>query len=244
MIKAASHIHSDWSYDGKWSLTKLAAEFHRKGYDMLLMTEHDRGFTPQRFTEYRKACVNASTNQLLVVPGIEYSDTSNTIHVMVWGLGDFLGENLATGDLLRTVREMGGAAVLAHPSRKGAWTQFDPAWIPGLAGIEVWNRKTDGWAPSQDAVALIAQTSLRPFVGMDFHTRRQLFPMATVLEVPLSAAEASVVACIKDGKCGATVFGRPVARFMPRGWRQTGLRFAEFGRRTAARTVKRLVRVR
>jgi hypothetical protein len=26
-IAAACHIHSDWSYDGKWPLPKLAAEF-------------------------------------------------------------------------------------------------------------------------------------------------------------------------------------------------------------------------
>lgn len=242
MIKAASHIHSEWSYDGKWPLRKLAAEFGRRGYRILLMTEHDRGFTAERFAQYRQACVEAGSDEVQVVPGIEYSDASNTIHVLVWGLKEFLGEALPTSELLRRVSDCGGVAVLAHPSRKAAWKLYDSAWTSGLVGIEIWNRKTDGWAPSLAAVSLIDRTGLQPFVGMDFHTPRQFFPMATELGERPPVVEASLIACLKEKNCRGTVFGRPVAGFMRQSWRQSGLRVAELGRRVAARASRSLKR--
>src|SRR5690242_19858994 len=126
MIKAACHIHSDWSYDGKWPLGELAKEFARRGYRVLMMTEHDRGFSETRWFEYRKACAQASSIDILVVPGIEYSDADNTVHVLTWGPLPFLGENIPTGELLAKVKAANGVAVLAHPNRKEAWKQFQP----------------------------------------------------------------------------------------------------------------------
>src|SRR5258708_1224111 len=100
MIKAACHIHSDWSYDGKWPLAELAKEFARRGYGVLMMTEHDRGFSEKRWSEYREACAQASSTDILVVPGIEYSDGANPVHVLTWGAVPFLGENMPTGEML------------------------------------------------------------------------------------------------------------------------------------------------
>ncbi|MGA2870801.1 MAG: hypothetical protein ABSF34_16765 [Verrucomicrobiota bacterium] len=240
MVKAACHIHSDWSYDGKWSLPKLAGEFGQRGYRVLLMTEHDRGFTAARLNEYRAACAEASSAAVRVVPGIEYSDASNTLHILVWGLDSFLGEALPTGELLKQVKSAGGIAVLAHPSRKEAWKQFDPQWASYLLGIEVWNRKTDGWAPGKDAGPLMAGTSLLPFVGMDFHTPRQFFPLATELDIEPAITESSVLECLNSRRCRAMALNRPVTTFLPQGWRRSGLRAVESGRRTAALALRKL----
>ena len=91
-VPAACHVHSDWSYDGKWALPALADEFARRGYRILFMTEHDRGFTEDRRREHRAACAKASSGRILVVPGIEYSDAANIVHVLVWGDVPFLGK--------------------------------------------------------------------------------------------------------------------------------------------------------
>ena len=240
MIKAACHIHSDWSYDGKWALPKLAHEFGRRGYQALLMTEHDQGFTPARLEEYRQACAEASSDTVLVVPGIEYSDASNTVHILVWGSSSFLGEAVPSDELLRRVEAAGGVAVLAHPSRKAAWKRFEAPWAKVLLGIEVWNRKTDGWAPSKNAASLFAGTDLLPFVGMDFHSSRQFFPLVTKLDIQPPLTEASVVECFRSRRCRATALGRPIAEYLPPGWRRSGLRAAELGRRTVARTLRKL----
>src|ERR1700712_2779814 len=128
LISVACHVHSSWSYDGSWSLTTIASEFGRRGYRVVMMTEHDRGFTEARRLEHRKACAEASTDQVLIVSGIEYSDASNTVHVLTWGEISFLGEGIETIELLKMVRASDGVAVLAHPSRRSAWKLYRSDW--------------------------------------------------------------------------------------------------------------------
>ena len=243
MIKAACHIHSEWSYDGKWKLPELAEAFARRGYRVLLMTEHDRGFTDARLLEYRKACAQASTDKILIVPGIEYSDAENIVHILVWGVPSFLGEGLPTEELLKRVDSANGLAVFAHPSRKEAWKKFSPQWASRLLGIEFWNRKTDGWAPSRTAPSLLQSSSLIPFVGMDFHTQRQFFPLVTEIEIDVPITEASVLRGLKSNNVRATALNCPLEYFMPNGWRRSGLRTAEWGRRAAAQLFRRFKQV-
>src|SRR5260370_5620688 len=123
---AVSHVHSNWSYDGSWSLEDLCAKFGRRGCRVLMMTEHDRGFTASRLDQYREMCARVSSSKILVLPGIEYSDAANRVHILVWGPVPFLGEGLPTSEMLSAVRAAGGLAVLAHPSRRDAWQSSDP----------------------------------------------------------------------------------------------------------------------
>src|SRR5687767_13151947 len=116
MVTAACHIHSNWSYDGKWTLPELAGEFSQRGYRVLMVTDHDKGFTESRRIEHREACAQASSDNILLVPGIEYSDAQNVVHILVWGPVPFLGEGLPTLELLKAVKAAGGLAVMAHPS--------------------------------------------------------------------------------------------------------------------------------
>ena len=98
-VRAAVHVHSDWSYDGTWTLPRLAAAFERRGYGVVLTAEHDRDWDAERWSSYREACAAASRPSLLVVPGIEYADPSDTVHVPTWG-ERFLGAGLPTAELL------------------------------------------------------------------------------------------------------------------------------------------------
>lgn len=213
-VLAACHVHSDWSYDGSWSLDALSARFSQRGYRILMMTEHDRGFTAERLNEYRKACSKASSEKILVIPGIEYSDAANRVHVLVWGPVPFLGEGLPTTEMLKAVNAAKGLAVLAHPSRRDAWKLFEPSWADLLLGIEIWNRKYDGWAPSQTAPALLRTANAIPFAGLDFHTYRQSFPLAMVLEVQAEVSEGTVLDTLKSRRCYARAFKLPLSQTM------------------------------
>jgi hypothetical protein len=235
MIAAACHIHSDWSYDGSWTLPALASEFGRQGWRVLLMTEHDRGFSEARRQEHRAACAAASSSRILVVPGLEYSDAENRVHVLVWGPVPFAGAGIPTADLLRAVKAAQGVAVLAHPSRLAAWQAFDPAWSEHLLGVEIWNRKTDGWAPSKTASSIAPGSGLVPFVGLDFHDRRQMFSLSMKLDLAAEVTEQSVLDCLRARRCQATAFGRPVEQAMG-GATELALIRAERLRRMLART--------
>jgi hypothetical protein len=241
MPSAACHIHSDWSYDGKWSLAALVAKFERRGYRILMVTDHDRGFSELRHRQHREACLAASSERMSVLPGIEYSDASNIIHVLVWGPVPFLGEGVPTLDVLKAVRATNGIAVLAHPSRREAWRLVEHAWADYLLGIEVWNRKTDGWAPSSAASRLIKGASVVPFVGLDFHDRKQFFPLTMQIDIRSSMIdEDSVLESLRRRRCCACVFGVPLNRGFYR-WTIPALKTAESSRRFLARMYKRSV---
>jgi hypothetical protein len=237
-VLAVCHVHSEWSYDGSWSLEELSAKFSQRGCRVLMMTEHDRGFSSARLDEYRRACAQVSSEKILVVPGIEYSDAANRVHVLVWGRAPFLGENLPTNEMLDAVKAANGVAVLAHPSRKNAWQCFTPQWVDKLLGIEVWNRKYDGWAPSETAPALLPQADAIPFVGLDFHTQRQSFPLAMALDMETSLTEDTVLDCLRARRCSPRVFGAPLSRELFRN-ALPALRIAERSRRTAAKIARK-----
>jgi hypothetical protein len=242
-VSAACHIHSDWSYDGSWTLGALARKFAGHGYRVLMVTEHDRGFSRSRQLEHRRACAQASSETILVVPGIEYSEATNTTHVLVWGDVPFVGENVPTGLMLEAVAAANGVAVMAHPSRRQAWKSYDPAWTSRLLGIEAWNRKTDGWSPSLDAEVLLKATGVVPFAGMDFHTNRQMFPLSMDLNLTGAITEESILQCLRSKSCQAAAFGLPLTHTWLRRVRPV-LAAAELARRTAARAYRKMKSIR
>lgn len=242
-VRVAAHVHSDWSYDGSWTLDALAAEFGRRGYDAVLMAEHDRGFDAERWDAFCAACAAASTSRLLVVPGIEYSDADNVVHVPVWGELPFLGEGLCTPELLDRVDAHGGVAILAHPARRDALHAIDPACLDRFTGIELWNRKYDGYAPSRAATELLRSgPDAVAMVGLDFHTRRQFHPLAMVMDLEDGVTEAGIVNAIRQRKAKATAFRVP-ALALTRGAAWPAIREVERARRGAARRLRRTHRL-
>lgn len=244
MVKAACHIHSNWSYDGIWSLRNLRDAFSKRGYQALFMTEHDLGFTSEKWAEYQHLCREESTSETLIVPGIEYSDSKNLIHILTWGNEmPFFGEKSSTLDILRAVKEYNGVCVFAHPSRKAAWKAYQKDWANYLTGIEVWNRKSDGWAPSKAALQLIERTpSCIPFVGMDFHDRNQFFPLAMELNIAGKSTIENLLKALRKKQCQIQAFGKGT-EFVLKGLGLRGLYFAESLRRIAAQPYHRTRRM-
>jgi hypothetical protein len=236
--RAVAHIHSAWSYDGSWSLDDLSRLFGRLRCDVVLMTEHDRGFDADRWAEYQDACARATTSRTLLVPGIEYSDGDNAVHVMVWGDLPFLGEGIDTSTLLTAAREHRGVAVMGHPARKSGWQRFSREWVRGLLGVELWNRKQDGFSPAPESLRLLNQTpSLVPFVGLDFHDARQLFPLTMSLDLESGVSRAAVLGALAARRCRAKVGELDAGRFMG-GKALQASRIAETGRRESLRRLR------
>ncbi len=210
MMRIVLHAHSIWSYDGHWPLSRIARIYGALGVHAVMMTEHDTGFDPARFDEYRAACVAASTPRCALIPGIEYSCPDNDVHILTWGLERFLAEHRPVSETLCAVQKAGGAAVFAHPIRRDVWRKFDPAWVPYLSGIEVWNRKSNGITACVRGDALIRQTGLPVTVGQDFHKLRHMYPLT--MQVPRSEGdlEAGLVRALREGRMIPQAFGRPL----------------------------------
>jgi len=237
-LRIAAHVHSSWSYDAEWSLDDLARAFTRRRYNAVLMSEHDRSFDQQRWLEYRKACEAASTQEITLIPGLEYEDPEGIVHIPVWGDdAPFLGSGRSTLDLLRAAETEGAIAVFAHPWRRNAIARYQPEWAPLLSAVEVWNRKYDGVAPHPEAGRFAAREGLRPFASLDFHSRRQFFPLAMSAVVTDTSAT-SLIEAIRGGHCNADFLGRSAMCFT-RGIEGATLRYLEATRQVARKVSRR-----
>lgn len=214
IVKAVTHIHSEWSYDGHMTITRIVKLFDKLGYDIVLTAEHDRTFDNNRWENYKNSCCEASTKRTLIVPGIEYSDANNAVHILVWGVSEFLGKGQETGHLLQKANEKNGICVLAHPGRRDAWQQLAKSWVPFLHGIEIWNRKFDGIVPSQNAIDLLrTYSTVTPFAGLDLHQINQLFPLSMMLEINGDLSVENVLSALRSSTCHPLAFGFSTSYF-------------------------------
>lgn len=209
-MRVVLHCHSTWSYDGHWSLSSIALMYSALGVDAVMMTEHDTGFDPLRFGDYRAECAAASTARCALIPGIEYSCPDNDVHILTWGLNHFLAEHRPVSETLFDVQQAGGVTIFAHPIRRDVWAKFDTAWAPLLDGIEIWNRKSNGVTACSKANALIEETGLPATVGQDFHKLRHLYPLTMQVARPSGDLEAGLVAALKAGEMQPQAFRRPI----------------------------------
>jgi hypothetical protein len=214
VVRVAAHVHSCWSYDAEWPLQDIARAFRERGYDVVLMAEHDRNFDQQRWTDYQQACADSSTDGILLVPGMEYEDADNVVHTAVWGTGiPFLGAARPTLEVLRAAHAHEAATVLAHPWRRDAVSRYQPEWSPLLSAAEIWNRKSDGVAPRREVLTFVDREALAPFVSLDFHTSRQFFPLAMSVSLEEPPSAVAIIEAIRRGVCRPELLGLPVARF-------------------------------
>jgi hypothetical protein len=238
--RVAAHVHSAWSYDAHWSLEDIARAFRKRRYDAVLMSEHDRSFDEGRWEEYQEACRRASSSDLVLIPGIEYEDADGVVHTPVWGTDvPFLGAALPTLDVLRAAREHDAVAVFAHPGRQNAIESYRDEWASLLAGVEIWNRKYDGVAASRQAKELADMAGLKPFVTLDFHTRRQFFPLAMSVQLTEPPSTTSLVAAIRSGRCSPQFLGISAMHFTE-GMEASAMRGLEALRRGLRGPIRRL----
>lgn len=211
-VKAAFHVHSEWSYDADLPLSEVAALFRRRRYDAVFMCEHDRTFSAERLHAYVAACESVSRDGPVLIPGIEYADPTDRVHIPVWGPVPFVGQGVPTAHLLQAVREHRGVSVLAHPLRRDAWQVVDPSWLRWCTGIEIWTRKWDGWAPNRRACKLAAEAGLVEVAALDLHRPSQMFPLAMELETDAPLSADACIEAFQQARCRAMIGTMPTAR--------------------------------
>jgi hypothetical protein len=236
-LKVAMHVHSEWSFDAHWPLSQIAQSFARRGYDAVMLCDHHQGFDQESWESYQQACVNTSSDRLLLIPGIEYADPDNLIHIAVWG-APLLGHGLSAREVVRSAHELQGFALLAHPSRRLAFGKVDREILDLCGGIEAWNRKYDGWTPSEDARRLLQSAEhCTPVVSLDFHRRRQFFPLAMQIEVVGPSSVHAVIDQFRLGRAAARAFRCSLSSFAAEPLSRIS-KISERARKTAAWAVR------
>ena len=111
-----------------------------------------------------------------------------------------------------------------------------------LLGVEIWNVKEDGYAPSADGIELWRQNpGLVAFANLDFHTPRHLFPLAMQLRFDGRLERSSVYAALRRRAMKGLALTLPVESFAA-GRRRSRAIALERARYWAFRRVKRVVK--
>ena len=145
------------------------------------MSEHDFDFSPLKWAKYIEACRSESTKSCVLIPGIEYSSPDDNVHVVTIGTMNYFGARRNLLETLSAVRADGGATILAHPRRRNAFSGITSELLRHIDGIEIWNCKVDGLLPVRSYFRFAREQNLATTVGMDLHSRRQIFPMWNLL---------------------------------------------------------------
>jgi hypothetical protein len=197
MLKGVAHVHSTFSFDGKVELRDVRSFFEQKGFDFVMMSEHIEELDLERIREFIDACNRHSSDDCLLIPGIEI----DALHILIFGIQkpDSFPDNLAFTQMCYA---QGAAIILSHPVKihHGIPREVEPL----LAGVEIWNSRYDGRrAPRYSNLRLLRHMRRRrpeliPFCGIDFHGYSDFADLWIELEADRTAA--AIVARLIGGQ--------------------------------------------
>ena len=170
-MRGVLHVHSQFS-DGEESLERIVQTFRDAGMAFIAVSDHAEVFDEQRMQEYVAICDSLSSNNFLVIPGLEFALKGGSIHILGYGITKRVRASTME-QLVGGIHEAGGIAVLAHPP-VGSINMIGTIKAE-LDGIEVWNGRYDGTvAPRAESFQLLRRVRMSnlkaaAYCGVDFH---------------------------------------------------------------------------
>lgn len=165
-IQTVLHVHSNYSYDGKLSLSEIKSHAKKNAVTCVFMSEHADELSTQKGSDFIDECRTLSDSDFLFVPGVEVSYEGN--HILCYGIKKY-EKKLASLEMLKDFFSDGAVLVWAHPHRGSFAISEDIKKM--LTGIEVWNSQYDGkYAPRTRSLFLYKKSQIPfAFAGIDFH---------------------------------------------------------------------------
>ena len=214
--RVAIHVHSDWSYDGSWTLPAIARTFSaasvtsRSSWPSTTATSTKPASVPLEET-----CARASTETLALVPS-GYSDPANTVSRPTVGRSPYTGRR--TRDVPRSsiaCQSVGGLAVLAHLSRRGVVKRFTPEWsCPNCSGSASGIASTTAMPPTASPPTCCGSIpSCSTVASLDFHTARHFHPLAMIYSWTKGFAPKRVIDALGHRRARPTAYRLPAANF-------------------------------
>ena len=197
-IKCLLHVHSSFSYDSKTDLADVARTARKHGFACVLMSEHNNFMNVDSTAALVRRCEELSDETLLIVPGLELAFDQNSVHLLAYGIREYIDSatpGCTFASLVNQVRAAGGVPVLAHPTRRNAMSRVSLDDLRTLDGVEIWNVKSGNrFFPSSVELRFLERlrasgARLFGYAGVDWHHLARFSPIAVALDAPALTRE-------------------------------------------------------
>jgi len=159
--------------------------------DGVCITDHDSTDVLSQITE------GFQSDGLLVLVGMEYATPQGDF--LVFGNVEALSVGLEAPELLAAVKQLGGAAIAAHPYR--GWRPTDPAvFEESLCSLVEVENGRNSQIEDELAAALACRHELTAVSGSDAHSLAELGSYPTRFTVPITNRE-DLVRALNQGCC-------------------------------------------
>jgi hypothetical protein len=199
-LRGNLHTHTAESHDSERPAVNVVSDYEDRGYDFLVLTDHDAFVDP---ADYRERTAMA------LVGGTEV--TEGGTHVIALGVGGTIDADADRQAVLDAVAEDGGLTVLPHPNWGSSfehYTQDTLESLSGYAGIEVYNgasRRGQGSPLATDRWdrLLSAGAVTWGYATDDSHRPDDVGQAWTVVQATERSPDA-VLAALGEGRCYAS----------------------------------------
>jgi hypothetical protein len=143
-LKGNLHTHTTFS-DGERPPEEVIADYERRGYDFLALSDHDTYVPPRDYQ---------SLTRMALLPGVEV--TAMGPHILQVGIEERLEPERDRQRVLDAITARGGLALFNHPNWEWTYNHFPQEMmqdLQGAIGLEVYNgviERLEGMALATD----------------------------------------------------------------------------------------------
>jgi len=185
------HVHSDISSCSRLTIGEILENAKARGLDGVCITDHDVMEARRHVRE------GLQDDGLCLIIGMEYATADGDF--LLFGPFETLEPGLGARDVLRIVRESGGAAIAAHPFRRNRPVS---EFVMSEGLCEVMEAVNGRNHPEDNEKANLWRHRFRPAVtgGSDAHTLPELGRVATRFFKPIINRD-QLIAALRSGAC-------------------------------------------
>jgi hypothetical protein len=214
------HCHTEFSYDSRLTFADYRRWSTTIGFQFVLLTEHSRGRSDAQYQEYRGQAIDASDEQVRLIPGIEY-ETRERHELIAVNARALPTEPLSLAEAVEFFRLRADLLVLPHPSRRkleACLPELEPC-MSLIDGVEITNvKRSSKYCPTVDFLGAYNWLGERfPHLlglsGQDLHEPSAICPVRLELAAPAASEEAM----LRSLRAGEFTNCLPFHRFASRG---------------------------
>ncbi|QTA91152.1 PHP domain-containing protein [Desulfonema magnum] len=185
------HVHTTISICSQLKIDDILKHAKHRGLDGVCITDHQTMNIRHHIRE------GIQNDGLCILFGMEY--TTDDGDFLIFGPFEDIAEDLSATELLRQVKQLGGAAIAAHPFRKNRAVQ-EYVIREGLCDIveSVNGRNTD--AENHRVDSWRQKYFLTESGGSDAHSLNELGKVRTGFAMPVRS-RADLIFALKNGLC-------------------------------------------